>query len=440
MHSMPETRFAKSGGLSIAYQVVGSGPVDLVFVPGFMSHVELNWEYSFIGPLLESLSEFARLIILDKRGTGLSDRALGLGTIEERMDDVRAVMDAAGIERAALCGMSEGGAMCALMAATYPERVSRLILYAAACPGIDVVDDAMKDYVLGLVESQWTTGHFLDQLVQHAPDPEAAIAGLARFERYSCTASVAGEIIRRSMEVDIRATVSSVSVPTLVLHGIDDPVVSFSHGQYYADHIPGATLVPMDLDCHVSWNPADHQVAVDAIHRFVTDDTSRGPVAVDRVLSTVLFTDIADSTVMAADMGDARWRKLLDGHDNLAHQEVANHGGLLVKSTGDGIMARFDGPSRAVACAHSLRRRASGLGLSIRSGAHTGEIELRGDDIGGIAVHIASRVAGLAAPGEVLVSRTVKDLSVGSAVTFHDRGTHHLKGVPDDWQIFATSV
>ncbi|MEQ1702476.1 MAG: adenylate/guanylate cyclase domain-containing protein [Ilumatobacteraceae bacterium] len=440
MQTTPETRFAKSGGLSIAYQVVGSGPVDLVFVPGFMSHVELNWEYSFMGSLFESLSEFARLIILDKRGTGLSDRSLGLGTFEERMDDVRAVMDSAGIERAALCGMSEGGALCALMAATYPERVSALILYAAACPGIDVVDDATKDFVQNFVESQWTTGHVLDQLIQHAPDPEAAITGLARFERYSCTASVAGEIVRRSMEADICGVVSSVSVPTLVLHAIADPGVSFSHGQYFADHIPGARLVPMDLDSHVSWNPADHRVAVDAIREFVANDTSRAPVTTDRILSTVLFTDIADSTVKAADMGDARWRKLLDGHDNLAQEEVAIHGGILVKSTGDGIMARFDGPSRAVACAHALRRRASGLGLGIRSGVHTGEIELRGDDIGGIAVHIASRVARMAAPGEVLVSRTVRDLSVGSGVTFHDRGTHNLKGVPDDWQIFATSV
>ncbi|MBP8211904.1 MAG: adenylate/guanylate cyclase domain-containing protein, partial [Ilumatobacteraceae bacterium] len=234
--------------------------------------------------------------------------------------------------------------------------------------------------------------------------------------------------------------VSSVSVPTLVLHAIADPGVSFSHGQYYADHIPGARLVPMDLDSHVSWNPADHRVAVDAIREFVANDTSRAPVTTDRILSTVLFTDIAESTVKAADMGDARWRKLLDGHDNLAQEEVAIHGGILVKSTGDGIMARFDGPSRAVACAHALRRRANGLGLGIRSGVHTGEIELRGDDIGGIAVHIASRVASMAAPGEVLVSRTVRDLSVGSGVTFHDRGTHNLKGVPDDWQIFATSV
>jgi class 3 adenylate cyclase len=440
VEGIPETRYARRGDLSIAYQVVGDGPIDLVFVPGFMSHVELNWEYAFYGEILERFCEYARLIVLDKRGTGLSDRPSGLGTFEERMDDVRAVMDDAGVQTAALVGVSEGGAMCALMAATYPERVSALVLLAAACPGLFTFDEAARENLLGFIEARWNTGRVLDLFIQNPPDRELALRELARFERYCCTPSVAREIMRRSIESDIRDIVPSVSVPTLVVHAKGDPLVPFTHGQYYADHIPGATFVPLDQDVHGSWRPADYVPSLAAIREYLTGEAPRPTVAVDRILSTVLFTDIADSTVLASELGDARWRELLDGHDAAAQDEVASHGGVLVKSTGDGILARFDGPSRAVACAHSLRRRTDLLGLRTRAGAHTGEIELRGDDVGGIAVHIASRVAGLADAGEVLVSRTVKDLSVGSGVTFEDRGEHELKGVPEAWQIYATAV
>ncbi len=440
----PETRFARSGGLSIAYQVVGEGSLDLVFVPGFMSHVELGWEYAFCGPVLNRLSEFSRLVVLDKRGTGLSDRSLGVGTFEERMDDVRAVMDAAGVDRAALIGVSEGGAMCAIMAATYPARVSALVLLSASCPGVTaengVATPAASLDLLDLLEAGWNTGQVLNFFIQHAPDREVAITALARFERYSCTPSVAREIMRRNLESDIRGIVPSVSVPTLVVHNRHDPVVPFSDGQYYAEHIPGAQLVTLDGDFHGSWRPSDYDAEIEAVRQFLTGGVHRPAVAVNRVLSTVLFTDIADSTVMASTVGDARWRELLDSHDEAAQQEVAGYGGVLVKSTGDGMLARFDGPSRAVQCAHAFRRRVDRLGLNIRAGAHTGEIELRGDDIGGIAVHIAARVSGLAGSGEVLVSRTVKDLSAGSGLVFEDRGEHALKGVPDSWQLFAATI
>jgi pimeloyl-ACP methyl ester carboxylesterase len=434
----PETRFAQSGGLSIAYQVVGDGPIDLVFVPGFMSHVELNWEYPFYSSVLEPFTQFARLIVLDKRGTGLSDRSLGLGTLEERMDDVRAVMDAVGSEQAALVGVSEGGALSTLMAATYPERVSALVLTAAACPGL--FDPKIVPGLLDFIEAKWSTGRVLDLFIQHPPDRAASLQSLARFERYCCTPTVAREIMRRNLESDIRGVVPSVTVPTLVTHAQGDPLVPFSHGQYYAEHIPGARLVELEGDFHGSWRANDNVPAVNAIRQFLTGETDRAGGPVDRVLSTVLFTDIADSTVLASELGDARWREVLDGHDAAARHEVAGHGGILVKSTGDGILARFDGPSRAVACAHALRRRAGQLGLATRAGAHTGEIELRGDDVSGIAVHIASRVSALAGAGEVLVSRTVKDLSVGSGVAFEDRGEHALKGVTDPWQLYATSV
>lgn len=438
MDGTPETRFAQSGGLSIAYQVVGDGPIDLVFVPGFMSHVELNWEYPFYSSVLEPFTEFARLIVLDKRGTGLSDRSLGLGTLEERMDDVRAVMDAVGSEKAALVGVSEGGALSTLMAATYPDRVSALVLTAAACPGL--FDPESLPGLLDFIEANWSTGRVLESFVQHAPDRVASLQSLARFERYCCTATVAREIMRRNLESDIRGVVPSVSVPTLVTHVRGDPLVPFSHGRYYAEHIPGARLVELEGDFHGSWRPSDARPSVAAIREFLTGETDRSGGPVDRVLSTVLFTDIADSTILASELGDARWREVLDGHDAAAEQEVAGHGGILVKSTGDGILARFDGPSRAVACAHALRRRAGALGLATRAGAHTGEVELRGDDVSGIAVHIASRVSALAGPGEVLVSRTVKDLSVGSGVAFEDRGEHALKGVTDPWRLYAASV
>lgn len=440
MEGIPETRFARSGDLSIAYQVVGDGPIDIVFVPGFMSHVELNWEYEFYGDILARLAAYSRLIVFDKRGTGLSDRPFGLGTFEERMDDVRAVMDDAGVERAHLIGVSEGGAMCALMAATHPERVASLVLMAAACPGRFGGDTVQQAAFLDLVEQNWNTGRVLDAFVQNPPDRDVALGHLARFERYCCTPSIAREIMRRNFESDITDVVPSVAVPTLVVHAERDPLVPLSHGQFYAKNIPGAVFAPLDLDIHGSWRPSDYDLSLAAIREFLTGEAPRPVVSVDRVLSTVLFTDIADSTVMAAEVGDARWRELLDGHDRAAAQEVTGHGGILVKSTGDGILARFDGPSRAVACAHALRRRADGLGLRTRAGAHTGEIELRGDDVGGIAVHIASRVAGLADAGEVLVSRTVKDLSVGSSLTFEDRGEHALKGVPDAWQVFATTL
>ena len=437
--NVPQTKFAKSSGISIAYQVVGDGPIDIVYVPGFMSHVELNWEYSFYAPVLEDMSSYARLIVLDKRGTGLSDRSMGLGTFEERMDDVRAVMDAVGSERAALVGVSEGGALCTLMAASHPERVSALVLIAAACPGMFTLDDAQRVGLLGFIRNDWYTGRVISFFVQNAPDPEAALTKLARFERYCCEPSMAEEIMARNLDSDIREALPSVNVPTLVLHNRRDPVVPITHGEYYASNIPGAVHEFFDHDFHGSWRPLDYDETFAAMRRFLTGGTSR-PVTTDRVLSTVLFTDIADSTARAAEMGDARWRDLLDQHDTAAREEVARHNGITVKSTGDGILARFDGPSRAVMCAEAFGRRANAIGLSIRAGVHTGEIELRGDDVGGIGVHIASRVASLATAGEILVSRTVKDLSVGSGVRFADRGQHELKGVPETWQLYAATT
>ncbi len=435
----PETRFARSSGISIAYQVVGDGPIDIVFVPGFMSHVELNWEHEFYSTVLNSFASYGRLVVLDKRGTGLSDRSMGLGTFEERMDDVRAVMDDAGVERAALVGISEGGALCALMAAIHPERVAALVLMAAACPGVFKISDSARARWLGFIRNEWNSGKVLSTFIQNAPDPDVALAKLARFERYCCEPAVAEQIMARNFDSDIRAALPSVTSPTLVLHNRNDPSVPLSHGEYYAAHIPGAAHRYFDSDWHGSWRAEDNAQTLSAVREFLTG-ASAPPANVDRILSTVLFTDIADSTARAAEMGDASWRNLLDRHDAAALEEVSAHNGIMVKSTGDGILARFDGPSRAVLCAEALGRRADGLGLALRAGVHTGEIELRGADIGGIGVHIASRVASLATAGEVLVSRTVKDLTVGAGVVFTDRGEHELKGVPEPWQLYAASV
>ncbi len=441
MEGVRETRFAESAGLSIAYQVVGDGPIDLVFVPGFMSHVELNWEYPFFSAPLEQLARFARLIVLDKRGTGLSDRSLGLGTFEERMDDVRAVMDAAGSERAAVFGLSEGAAVACIFAATYPDRVSSLVLYGGFCPGAPPrLEPEDRERFVDWIARHWTTGDVIDRFVQHPPDREDCLAKLARFERYCCTPQVAREIMRRNLDGDVRAVLPTISVPTLVIHADGDPISPVAHAHYYAEHIPGAHLHVFEGDFHGSWRPSDSEPIAAGTRAFLTGEAAPSTASASRILATVLFTDIADSTATAAEMGDARWRTLLDDHDAAAREEVEGHGGVWVKSTGDGILARFDGPSRAVTCAHSLRRRAEHLGLRTRAGAHTGEVELRGDDVGGIAVHIASRVASLADAGEVLVSRTVKDLTVGSALSFEDRGEHRLKGVPDPWQVFAASV
>ena len=435
----PETKFANSGGVSIAYQVVGDGPIDIVFVPGFMSHVELNWEHEFYSTVLNSYASYGRLIVLDKRGTGLSDRSMGLGIFEERMEDVRAVMDDAGIGRAALVGISEGGALCTLMAAMHPERVAAMVLIAAACPGATKISEGARARFLEFIRGGWNTGSVLDFFIQNAPDHELALSRLARFERYCCEALVAEQIMARNLDSDIREAVPLVTVPTLVLHNRHDPVVPLSHGEYYASHIPGATHAYFDDDWHGSWRASDYDKILAAARQFLTGTTAP-PARVDRVLSTVLFTDIADSTARAAALGDAGWRDLLDRHDVAAQEAVAEYNGILIKSTGDGILARFDGPSRAVRCAEALGRRVTGLGLAIRAGVHAGEIELRGTDVGGIGVHIASRVAGLATAGEILVSRTVKDLSVGSSLLFADRGEHELKGVPESWQLYAASV
>jgi pimeloyl-ACP methyl ester carboxylesterase len=440
---IPETRWATSGDLSIAYQVVGQGPPDVVFVQGFVSHVELAWEMPTFGPVYARLASFARLVVFDKRGVGLSDRTPRLPTLEERMDDVRAVMDAAGVERAALIGISEGGPMALLFAATYPERTSALVLWATFArtsrgpdyPGGWAPED-IEQRGYEVIRSHWGTGQALRRIsFQDAPaDDPAVLQLLARYERYSATPRVAVETLRFGAETDVRHVLGAVSAPTLVVHRTGDPLIPVGDGRYLAEHIRGARLVELPGAFHLSAAHQDGPV-LDAIEDFLTG--TRAHAAVDRVLKTIVFTDIVASTARAAEVGDRRWRALLDAHEAAIRRELARARGVAVKTTGDGVLAAFDGPARAIRCAQAITAQARALGLAVRAGVHTGECELRGDDLAGIAVHIGARVADAAAPGEVLVTGTVRDLVAGSGIAFDDRGMHALRGVPGEWPLLA---
>jgi class 3 adenylate cyclase len=436
----PETRYAKSGDLSIAYQVVGTGR-DVVFVAGSVSHVELGWEGPPVGPLQRRLSGLGRMITFDKRGVGLSDRTAELPTLEQRMDDVRAVMDAADCERAAVVGMSEGGPMALLFAATYPERVSALVLWAtfarlAWAPdypeGIDLEEaEAFCDQI----EESWGHGRVVPLIaMQDAPDDEATRRAFARFERNSATPAMAAAANRFSLHIDARPALGAISAPTLVIHRTGDPLINVVHGRYLAEHIRGARFSEYPGDFHESALGKDEEI-LDELEEFLTG--SRGEPEIDRVLKTIMFTDIVGSTQRAVSMGDRRWHELLEAHDSAVRRQLELFRGQEVKTTGDGFLAAFDGPARAIRCAQAITGKAEDMGLEVRTGLHTGECLARGDDLAGIAVHIGARVGTLAGPGEVLVTGTVRDLVTGSGVEFQDRGTHELKGIPGEWQLLA---
>jgi pimeloyl-ACP methyl ester carboxylesterase len=445
MAQLPTARFADSGGLSIAYATYGEGPFDVVFVPGFVSHVEMGWELGY-GTIRRRLGSFARLIFFDKRGTGMSDRVAGVPTLEERMDDVRAVMDAAGSERAAIVGLSEGGPLSLMFAAAYPDRVTSLVVWgSSACfrPAADYPVEVPPEWALmpDLMADNWGTGLVLGSLVrQHRelsrPQREELVSETARFERNWATPGAVRQLMRMNFELDCRPVLPAISAPTLVIHRQDDPAIPVEHGRWMAEHIPSARLLVLPGDYHFGALPGDDDDVLDEIEEFLTGSRASA-VSPDRVLKTVVFTDIVGSTEKASALGDQRWRRLLDSTDQLVQSEVARFGGQLVKSTGDGHLATFDGPARAVRCAGAVRRGVERLGIELRAGLHTGEVELRGDDVGGIAVHIGARVAALAGAGEVLCSRTVVDLVAGSGLEFEGRGPHALRGVPGEWELFA---
>jgi class 3 adenylate cyclase/predicted alpha/beta hydrolase len=434
---MPETHYARSGDIRIAYQVVGDGPFDLVFVPGFISNLDVQWEDPGFAHLLNRLCAFTRLILLDKRGTGLSDRIDDhhLPTLETRMDDVRAVMDAVGSGRAALLGASEGGPMSILFAATYPQRTRTLILYGSYAHFHTWVmgRDALEGFIRG-IEDSWGTGASAPIFAPDQSKDGRFSAWWGRFERLSVSPSAAVALARMNADIDVRSVLASVRVPTLVIHRRDDARIKFAGGQYLAEKIAGARFVELSGQDHPIWT-GDIDLVVDEIEEFLTG--TRPFPEPDRVLATLLFTDIVDSTKRAVKLGDKRWQQLLDQHDAIVRREIARLRGREVKTTGDGFLATFDGPARGVRCAMAITEGVRSLGIEIRSGVHTGEIELKGNHVGGIAVNIAARVAALATGGQVLVSPTVRDLVAGSELSFRDFGTHVLKGLPEELRLFV---
>lgn len=441
----PTTQYAKVGDLHIAFQVVGDGPLDLVFVPGWVSNVELGWEEPRQTSFLRGLASFARLILFDKRGTGLSDPVPidRPPTLEDRMADVNAVMDAADVDRAALFGFSEGGAMSALFGATYPDRISSLVLWGAT-PRISWADDwpwgvTRSEGIAQLksVESGQFNEHFgLNFFVPGVADEPDMVRWWNRTSRLSASPGMYIALVKTNGATDVRSVLPTISVPTLILHRSDDTVVDVRASRYMAGQIPGARLVELPGGDHWPWI-GDSDAALGEIQQFLVG--SRPRPQIDRFLTTVLFTDIVDSTVRADELGDRAWTALLDIHDAFSKDQLGLFGGTWVKSTGDGMLATFDGPGRAIQCAMSLLERARDHGLELRAGLHTGEAERRGDDIAGMAVHIAARVSALAAASEVLVTSTIRDLVAGSGVRFEDRELTTLKGVPGEWLLLAVS-
>jgi pimeloyl-ACP methyl ester carboxylesterase len=434
------TRYAKSGDVHIAYQVVGDGPIDLVLIPGLFSHLEHQWEEPSFARFLQRLASFSRLIIFDARGAGLSDRALELPAMEDQMDDVLAVLDAVGSPSAAFFGMSQAGPMAAMFAASHPGRTTALALYGSyARPRLD--DDYpwgrtagwMDDYGR-LIDEEWGSGVFLPQVAPSRIADEPFRAWWSRYERLSYGPGNALAYFHMNAQIDVRAILPTIQVPTLILQRRQDVYREPGHARYLADHIPGAKLVELAGIDHLPYL-GDSDAILGEVQEFLTG--VRPPPEHDRVLATVLFTDMVRSTERANDLGDRAWKELLQRHHAMVRHELMTFRGREIDTAGDGFLATFDGPARAVRCAQAIVEAVRGIGVEVRAGVHTGEIELMGDDVGGMAVHIGARVAAIAGPSEVLVSSTVRDLVVGSGIAFEDRGGFALKGVPGEWRLYA---
>ena len=439
---IPETRYARADdGVYLAYQVFGEGERWFVGAPPIFSNIEVLWEHPEAARFLHAMGSFCRFVHYDKRGQGMSDRVADVPTLEQRAADMRAVMDAAGADRAVVGGISEGGSTAAIFAATYPERVSAVALFGSFARVLWA-----PDFPIGLRPEQYDSN--IEAWSASWGSPETLTVGLAtpdrvgdrrflewvnRLERQSSTPSGLHAQLSWLKDLDVRSVLPVISVPALVLHRTGDRLVPVEQGRYLGDHIPGARYRELPGTEHVPYFGDNDEILAE-LEELTTG--RRGPGRVDRVLATVVFTDIVSSTERASAMGDRSWHDLLDRHDAMAQRIVSRHGGRVVKATGDGLLATFDGPARGIRCAAELVHAAEQLDLSVRAGAHTGEVEVRGDDVAGIAVHIGSRVAARAGGGEVLVSRTVKDLVAGSGIAFENRGEHELKGVPERWQLF----
>ena len=445
--NLPDTQYVRSGELTIAYQTLGAGPIDLVFVPGLIAHVEFLHEIPGYTDCLRQLAAFARVVTFDRSGQGLSDRWFGMPSFEQRVDEISTVMGAAGSRRAVVLGCSEGGPISVMFAAMYPERVSHLILYGSF-PRYIATDDypfmPSKEGMLAAADfwaQHWGTGvSMFGMLPSREAEPDARTQ-FAKLERLSFSPGALKLMFQYNMELDVRSVLSAVRVPTLVLHRQTDALIKIENSQFLAAQIPGAKLIEYSgCSDHLLFGGDWHSICGD-IEQFVTG--RRGEVIAsetERVLATVLFTDIVDSTVRASSPGDQLWRRVLDEHDRTANDLVAQYRGRLIKTTGDGILAMFDGPGRAIRCALALSSAVARMGLQLRAGLHTGEIEIRGSDIAGIGVNAAARVMALCAPGEVLVSRVVTDLVAGAGLCFSERGTHDLKGLSGRWELFAAGT
>ena len=438
---LPETRYAQSGDVNIAYSVMGGAPIDLVIVHGIVSHIEAMHELlPGYTDFLRRLTRFARVITFDKRGQGLSDRISEAATpLEQRMDDVRAVMDAVGSQRAALLGWSEGASMSAMFAATYPERISQLMLYGPLLHGYRKYTPEEYEAWLEKYVRAWGNGDAFKPVAPSQMTGPDAITKFARLERLCSSPGPLKNFLRSNNQIDVRAVLPTVQVPTLVLHRRTDAAVPVKMGRVFAESIPGARYIEYPTGDHALW-AGDFEGLTGDIEEFVTGHREGSSFELDRVLATVLFTDIVDSTRSASAMGDQRWRQMLDRHDSLASQVIEKHRGKLIKTTGDGILATFDGPGRAVRCALAFSAAAQQIDLPLRAGLHTGEIEIRGEDVAGVAVHAAARVMAQCKPGEVLASRVVTDLVAGAGLTFSERGSFELKGLPGRWDLFAASA
>lgn len=435
----PETHYTLSDGVNIAYQVVGDGPIDLVLVPGWVSNIEVFWEEPKVSRFLRRLAEFSRLILFDKRGTGLSDRGTDTPTLEERMDDVRAVMDTVGSQQTALLGYSEGGPMCAMFAATYPERTIGLIMIGSYARRTRMPDypfgptPAERDKFIDSLALDWPNDSLLDERAPSAVGDARFASWWTRFLRMGASPGAAAALTRANSEIDVRHVLPTIQVPALVLHAKGDRVIEVGEGRHIADNIPGAKFIEIDSDDHLPWLVGADDI-LRSIEEFLTGERSKR--VRERVLSTIMFTDIVGSTQMAAKRGDRDWRDLREAHDSLIRRELASFNGTEINTTGDGFVMAFDGPARAVRCAGAVRETVTGIGIKIRAGIHTGECELVRGEYSGMALHIAARIADLAPSREIIVSRTVKDLVAGSGLDFKDFGIHALKGVPDDWQLY----
>ena len=443
---MPETRYARSGDVSIAYQVLGEGPFDVVYAPGYVSHVELIWEAAGIAAFLRGIAEHARVLVFDKRGTGMSDRVAGAPTLEERSDDIRAVMDAAGSQRAALFGLSEGVPMSVVFAASHPERVSALVLYGGMARWLWA-----PDYLFGSTEREDRKGVEAELEEFVAPGgleakarsgfpsaDEEEVRAIARVIRYGASPGTVEALYRMNKAIDVRDVLPVVSAPTLVVQQRADPWTLAEHGRYLAQHIPGAAYVELDGDEHIPTAAMAPQLLAQVMP-FLQDAATREAPEPDKVLATVLFSDIVGSTARAAELGDARWRELLAAHHGRVRAQLARFRGVELDTAGDGFFARFDGPARGIRCALAIRDAVREIGLEVRLGLHAGECEVLDAKVAGIAVAIGARVSARAAAGEVLVSQTVKDLVAGSGITFEDRGLAELKGVPGQWRLYAVT-